>query len=151
MGGQSYNVQRLMEIGRAVLWNVNGLLGMFEDLRPFAPPLFLLDGEVVGLFEEFDRLGDIGWLAEAEGDPAAFWEDVMPVCFSGRDELLADSDRKWDVYLPIAMNVADLTAADAVFCAAKTVWGGLYAIPTGDNGGDFLLCALNAHFVLPKQ
>lgn len=64
----------------------------------------------------------------------------MRLGLAGRDDLIAHLRRKWNVDQVIAMNVADLTPADAIFRAAEAMRMRFNIGPTQHSCSNFVRC-----------
>src|SRR5690349_14967788 len=82
---------------------------------------FLLYGDLITFTEESDRLLHIRLLPQEEAHPARLRQNVVRLCASCRNDLIAHFFREREIHQVVAVDVPDLTFANAILHAAKAM------------------------------
>ncbi len=93
---------------------------------------------LVGEPEELDRADNIVFRIDRKGDPARVRQRMVGPCASARDEFVAHAAREREVSDVVAVEVAELSAADEKLDASEAVVLDVHVGPRPDFGGDAL-------------
>jgi hypothetical protein len=91
-----------------------------------------IEGSLVGETEEFDHPLDVFGLVDRGRHPARVGEDVVGPGATPGDQLVADATREWKVGDLIAMEVAELAAAESKLDPAEAMRPDLDPVPGPD-------------------
>jgi hypothetical protein len=121
---------------------------MAFSLVLFRSPLV---GNLKGKAEEFDRLVYVRRLPQINTNPATFGKDVVRLSATSGNQLIANCLRKRNVHQAVAMDVADLSSPQAIFCTSKAMRSGCDPGPALQSRIDFFFRSRDCHLLLVRD